>query len=146
MLQNLPYSWNTHIFGLSYSKNRAISAFLQTFSSATNPKIVRCCTPNMDQSCPTRGSFRNCFSKSIKPHDLESILSTSYFYSFTLEGLYIIFQHFKNFNNLVMIYFQDNVHINPSQSVGLEICLSSQRPGFDSPHGCTHFRKKKFFL
>ena len=38
-----------------------------------------------------RGSFKNCFLKSIKPHDLESILSTSYFYSFTLEGLYIIF-------------------------------------------------------
>ena len=38
-----------------------------------------------------RGSFRNRFLKSIKPHDLGSILSTSYFYSFTLEGLYIIF-------------------------------------------------------
>ena len=38
-----------------------------------------------------RGSFKNCFLRSIKPHDLESILSTSYFYSFTLEGLYIIF-------------------------------------------------------
>ena len=38
-----------------------------------------------------RGSFKNRFLKSIKPHDLGSILSTSYFYSFTLEGLYIIF-------------------------------------------------------
>ena len=42
-------------------------------------------------ACNIRGSFKNCFLKSIKPHDLESILSTSYFYSFTLEGLYIIF-------------------------------------------------------
>ena len=39
----------------------------------------------------TRGSFKNRFLKSIKPHDLGSIISTSYFYSFTLEGLYIIF-------------------------------------------------------
>ena len=38
-----------------------------------------------------RGSFKNRFLKSIKSHDLESILSTSYFYSFTLGGLYIIF-------------------------------------------------------
>ena len=93
-----------------------------------------------------RGSFRNRFLKSIKPHDLGSILSTSYFYSFTLEGLYIIFQHFKNFNNLVISYFQNMIHINPSQSVGLEICLSPQRPGFDSPRGYTHFRKKNFFF
>ena len=40
---------------------------------------------------PSRGSFKNRFLKSIKSHDLGSILSTSYFYSFTLEGLYIIF-------------------------------------------------------
>ena len=36
-----------------------------------------------------RGSFKNrfFFLKSIKPHDLGSILRNSYFYSFTLEGL-----------------------------------------------------------
>ena len=34
-----------------------------------------------------RGIFKNRFLKSIKPHDLGSILSTSYFYSFTLGGL-----------------------------------------------------------
>ena len=38
-----------------------------------------------------RGSFKNHFLKSVKPHDLGSILNTSYFYSFTLGGLYIIF-------------------------------------------------------
>ena len=43
------------------------------------------------QQLAIRGSFKNCFLKSIKPHDLGSILSTSYFYSFILEGLYIIF-------------------------------------------------------
>ena len=66
-----------------------------------------------------RGSFQKTFFTSIKPHDLGNILSTSHFYSFTLGGLYIIFQRF------------------------LKKILKKEK-NF-SPYGMKKYAKKKFF-
>ena len=68
-----------------------------------------------------RGSFHKFFFKSIKPHDLGCIPSTSYFYSFTLEDLYIIFECL-NFLAIVFSYiFGGDVAVDVQQNYLEEI-------------------------